>query len=138
MIQQMRCRVSFLVPALLALGGPDLAGQVLDRSVRPPAAAQPPFQLPRIETRTLPNKTGLGRLTQAMLSEGTTQRTADQIADAAAALGGTVGSTYLFTLTNNLDSALALVADQLLNPAFPQGALDRLKANTIAGLRREK
>lgn len=84
------------------------------------------------------DKIGLGDFTTAMLSEGTTSRTADQIADAVAALGGGVSATSVYTITGNVESALALMADQLLHPAFPQASLDRIKANAITGIQRQK
>jgi zinc protease len=83
-------------------------------------------------------KTGLGSFTQSMLDEGTTSRTADQIAVAAAALGGGVSATSVYTITANLDSALALMADQLLHPSFPEAALERLRANELASLQHQK
>lgn len=83
-------------------------------------------------------KTGLRGFTAAMLSEGSTSRTAEELADAAAALGSSVGPTGFYTITANLDPALTLMAEQLLQPAFPEAALERIKANAIAGLRRQK
>ena len=41
-----------------------------------------------------------------------------------------------FTIPQYFEPALALMADQLLHPAYPQAALDRIKANAIARLRR--
>ncbi|HKT79525.1 MAG TPA: pitrilysin family protein, partial [Vicinamibacterales bacterium] len=37
-------------------------------------------------------------------------------------------------LTNNLDTVLALMADVLMNPSFPQAEIDRYKTRTRAGL----
>lgn len=83
-------------------------------------------------------KEGVGALTFGMLSEGTRTRTAEQLADAYAALGTTVAPTGFTTITRNVDPALELMRDQLWEPAFPQAALDRLRANQIASLRRAK
>jgi zinc protease len=83
-------------------------------------------------------KEGIGALTFAMLSEGTKTRTAEQLADAFAQLGTTVSPTGFTTITRNVDPALELMRDQLWEPAFPQPALDRLRANQIASLRRAK
>jgi zinc protease len=83
-------------------------------------------------------KTGLGGIVANMLGEGTSTRTADQVADAAAALGGLVDATGFFTITSNIDSAFALMADQLRHPAFPEAALERVRANQIAELREAK
>lgn len=112
-----------------------------------PVAIMPDKRLPLVSVKAVidirlandpADQTGLGELTLAMLREGTTHRTADEIADAAAALGMSVAPTGFFTITANLDSALALMAKELLEPAFPQEALDRLKVNLTANLKRWK
>ncbi|MDF1502319.1 pitrilysin family protein [Roseisolibacter sp. H3M3-2] len=83
-------------------------------------------------------KEGTGALAFAMLAEGTTTRTAEQLADAFAELGTAVAPTGFLTVTGNVDRALELMRDQLWNPAFPQAALDRIRANQVANLRRLK
>jgi predicted Zn-dependent peptidase len=85
-----------------------------------------------------PGKEGIAALTAQMLAEGTTTRSADQIANAAADLGTNVSANGFFTITRYFAPSLDLMADQLLHPAFPQDAFDRVKANTIAGLERLK
>jgi len=85
-----------------------------------------------------PGKEGLAALTAQMLAEGTTTRSADQIANAAAEIGTAVSATGFFTITQYVEPSLGLMADQLLHPAFPQDAFDRVKANTLAGLERLK
>jgi zinc protease len=85
-----------------------------------------------------PGKEGVSALTAQMLAEGTATRSADQIANAAADLGTDVSATGFFTITRFFAPSLELMADQLLHPAFPQDAFDRVKANTIAGLERLK
>jgi zinc protease len=81
-------------------------------------------------------KEGLASVTFAMLGEGTATRSADQLSDAFAALGNGVSPTGFLTITKNLAPSLALMADQLENPAFPQEALDRIRANRLADLKR--
>ncbi|MGI8509522.1 MAG: M16 family metallopeptidase [Gemmatimonadaceae bacterium] len=81
-------------------------------------------------------KTGLSATLTSMLSEGTTTRTADQLADAFAEIGNRVSPTRFYTITGNVDRSLELMADELRHPSFPQAALDRVKANQIAQLRR--
>ncbi len=83
-------------------------------------------------------KEGVSALTAQMMAEGTTSKTADQIAQAEADLGNGVSATGFFTITRNVDGSLALMADQLLHPLFPQASLDRIKSNTIAGIQRQK
>jgi zinc protease len=83
-------------------------------------------------------KEGVATLTSQMLSEGTTTRTADQLAEAFADLGNTVRPDGFTTVKANVDSSLALLADMLLHPAFPQASLDRIRQNSIAALKRSK
>jgi len=82
------------------------------------------------------DKDGLVIVLQQMLSEGTTSMTADQLAEAFADLGNSVSPTSFTTITRNVDRSLALMADMLTHPAFPQPALDRIRANEIASLKR--
>jgi zinc protease len=81
-------------------------------------------------------KAGLSQLVNQMLAEGTTTRTADQLAEAFADLGNAVTAQGFTTITRNLDRSLELMGDMLMHPAFPDSALTRNKANTIAQLRR--
>jgi zinc protease len=82
---------------------------------------------------------GLASLAAALLDEGTSTRTALQIADQQAFLGvrlntgaGWDASTVsLHTPTAQLDSALALFADVVLNPSFPQAEVERLRAERL-------
>ncbi len=82
------------------------------------------------------DKDGLVAVLQQMLPEGTTTRTADQLAAAFADLGNNVSPTGFTTITPNVDRSLALMADMLMHPAFPQASLDRIRANQIAALKR--
>ncbi len=81
-------------------------------------------------------KAGLANLVNGMLVEGTTTRNADQLAQEFADIGTNVTPQGFTTITRNLDRALALMGDMLMNPAFPDSALQRNKANTVAQLRR--
>ena len=81
-------------------------------------------------------KAGLSQLVNQMLTEGTTTRTADQLAEAFADLGNQVTPQGFTTITRNLDRSLELMGDMLMRPAFPDPALARIKANTMAQLRR--
>jgi len=85
-----------------------------------------------------PGKEGVSALTSQMLAEGTASRSAEAIAKAEADLGTSVGATGFFTIPAYFESAITLMTDQLLHPAFPQGALDRIKANAITRLQRLK
>lgn len=82
------------------------------------------------------DRAGLANLVNGMLVEGTTTRSADQLAQAFADLGTQVTPQGFTTIDQNLDRALELMADMLMHPAFPEAALARNKANTLANLRR--
>ena len=88
------------------------------------------------------SKTGTASLVSALLTEGTANRTALQIADQAAFLGiqlnassGWEQSTVsLHTPTAQLDSALALFSDVALRPSFPAPDLERVRKIRLTAL----
>ncbi len=79
------------------------------------------------------DKLGLAALLAAVWDEGTTHRTAEQIADELAGIGATLSITTdwdatvarLFTLKRHLPQALDVYADVLQNPTFPEAELAR-------------
>jgi zinc protease len=81
-----------------------------------------------------------------MLDEGTTSMDTLKIDDALARLGADLNSganldfsvVSLNALKENLDPSLAIYADVILNPVFPQTELDRLKRLQLAGIQQEK
>src|SRR5438552_874401 len=89
---------------------------------------------------------GTASLTLDMLDEGTTKRTALQISDTLSQLGAVlstgsqldVSSVSLSTLKDNLDPALDIFADVILNPSFPQADFQRQQRQRLARIRREK
>ncbi|HEU5040872.1 MAG TPA: pitrilysin family protein [Gemmatimonadales bacterium] len=89
---------------------------------------------------------GTASLAMAMLDEGTRTRSAIQISDQLAGLGAGLGAgssldvsaVSLEALREHLDASLALYADVILNPSFPQADFERLKRQRIAQIRREK
>jgi zinc protease len=93
-----------------------------------------------------PQKLGVGAATAQMLSEGTTSRSGDQLADAqqllgtriVANIGGETGTVGFTALSSKLDPALDLLADMLLNPSFPADALERLRAQRLVQLTQAK
>lgn len=88
------------------------------------------------------DRAGLAGLTADMLTVGTTTRTALQIADQAAYLGisltaasGWDATTVaLSTPTAQLDSALALFADVVLHPTFPDSDFARVQKERLTSL----
>jgi zinc protease len=87
-------------------------------------------------------KMGTAALVAAMLTEGTTTRSALQIADQAAYLGVQLNassgweqsSVSLHTPTAQLDSALALFGDVALRPSFPTADLERVRKVRLTAL----
>ncbi|HEX8849074.1 MAG TPA: pitrilysin family protein [Gemmatimonadaceae bacterium] len=91
-------------------------------------------------------KPGLASMTMQMLDEGTTSRTAPQIADQLASLGANLSAgadldamfVSLNVLKDKLDPALAIYSDVILHPSFPQSDLDRVKKIQLANIQQEK
>ncbi|MEM7500757.1 MAG: pitrilysin family protein [Pseudomonadota bacterium] len=89
---------------------------------------------------------GTSSLAMAMLDEGTAKRTALEISDEAALLGAGIGAgsgidsstVSLNALSANLDESLDLYTDIILNPAFPEQELERLRKQRLAGIQQEK
>lgn len=89
---------------------------------------------------------GTARLAMNMLDEGTASRTSLQISEEIDRLGANfytgsnLDQSYLSlnALKQNLEPALGIFADVLLNPAFPQTDLDRLKKEQLVSIQREK
>jgi predicted Zn-dependent peptidase len=87
-------------------------------------------------------KGGVANLTSSMLTEGTTSRSALEIADQVAFLGIglNAGSSWdaatinLHTPTSQLDSALALFSDVVLHPAFRTEDFERVRKNRLTSL----
>lgn len=88
------------------------------------------------------NRAGVADLVANMLTEGTTTRSALQIADQMAYLGVTLSSSSgwdattvrLSTPTAQIDSALALFADVSLHPSFPTSEFARVKQERLTAL----
>jgi zinc protease len=93
-----------------------------------------------------PGKLGVASFASAMLSEGTTTKSGDQLADAQQLLGTRIstsvgdesGSMGFTALSDKLQPALDLMADMMLNPSFPADALERLRAQRLVRLTQEK
>jgi predicted Zn-dependent peptidase len=93
-----------------------------------------------------PEMAGLAEMTANMLDEGTKTRTALQISDQIAGLGATLatGSSWdastasLSTLTKNLDAAMAIWADVILNPGFSDKEFGRVRDNVLTAISRRK
>ena len=89
---------------------------------------------------------GTASLALDMLDEGTTKHTALQISDTLSQLGAQlftssqldVSRVALSSLKENLDPALDIFADVVLNPSFPQADFQRQQRQRLARIQREK
>lgn len=89
---------------------------------------------------------GTASLAMNMLDEGTTSLSSLEISEELEMLGAVLStgsnldtsSVSLNALTENLEPSLALFADVVLNPSFPQAELDRLKQEQLARIQREQ
>ncbi len=87
-------------------------------------------------------KTGLSGMTAEMMEEGAGGRNSLAYADAVDFLGASISAyssihssgVSLFTPLSKLDSGMALFADMLLRPAFPEQELERLRGERLTSL----
>jgi predicted Zn-dependent peptidase len=153
---------ALLLATPLAAGGQDYPPQ-------PALGTPKPFSVPTSETYRLPNgmqvtlipygiapkavvslrvaaggvdagdRTGLSGLAASMLREGAGGRSAADIAESAAAMGGNLGigtdlhetSLSLGVLSEHAGAAVKLIADVARRPDFPASELDRVRATML-------
>ena len=90
----------------------------------------------------LPSLAGSAGLASHLLTEGTDSRSPQDLADAVdrsgVTLSAVVGTDWttvsLGSLTTQLDSALALMADVVLRPSFPQSEVQRVRRQSLVEL----
>ncbi|HEV2687962.1 MAG TPA: pitrilysin family protein, partial [Bryobacteraceae bacterium] len=91
---------------------------------------------------------GLASITASMLKEGTTTRTSKQIAEDIDKLGATIGANAPWGsnganvsasgLSDNFPQWIALAADIVLNPIFPESELNKLKQRMKVQLQQQR
>jgi predicted Zn-dependent peptidase len=92
------------------------------------------------------SKPGVAEFTGAMLSEGTTTRSGDDISNALQLLGtgvrigvgGESGTVSFLSTTDKAERVLAIVEDMLVNPSFPSEAIERYRARRLVALTQAK
>jgi zinc protease len=93
------------------------------------------------------DKTGLANMTASLLDDGTKTRSAVDITNQLQAIGVNginAGSGWdstnvsVQTLTKNLDKALELYSDVIMNPVFPATEIESLRGRQLVGLRQLK
>lgn len=85
---------------------------------------------------------GLAEATAALVREGTASRSSQQIAEAIDSVGGTLFTgaslesafVVVQATSDQLDLALDLSSDIILNPTFPADELERWRSQTLSGL----
>lgn len=89
---------------------------------------------------------GTASFTLNMMDEGTTSRSALELAaemealGANASAGSNLDTSFFFgsALKVNLDKSLGLFADIVQNPSFSQAEIDRIRPSILAGIKQEK
>jgi zinc protease len=92
------------------------------------------------------DKRGLASFVASMLSEGTKNRTGDQLSadlqllgtSVNTGVGGESGAIGFFATKDKFEPTLAILQDELVNPTFPAEALDRLRARTLVNLKQAR
>ncbi len=92
------------------------------------------------------DKLGLAALTVNMLEEATVESTNEELANRLAKLGSSISigagdySTTITvrSLTENLSETLAIAAERLYSPAFNEEDFERLKGQTLQGIKQSK
>ena len=87
---------------------------------------------------------GVAHLTASMLTEGTSTRSSQQIAEELEFLGARIESTAgrehvvisTETLTTHWETAMAIVSDLVKNATFPENELERVRKERVADLSR--
>src|SRR3954469_529219 len=91
-------------------------------------------------------KPGVGEFAGAMLSEGTTTKSGDDISNALQLLGTGVrigvgnesGSIGFLATSDKVERVLQIIEDMLVNPSFPNDAIERYRARRLVALTQAK
>jgi zinc protease len=94
------------------------------------------------------DKHGLAMVTASLLREGTTQRSSRDIAEQLATLGAGLSSSAspssgessvgITGLSEHADAILAIAADVIRNPAFPESELTKYKSRFLSQLQQQR
>jgi len=92
------------------------------------------------------DRSGVSSFTASMLNQGTKTRSASDVSNQLQEIGANAGAgagwdstnVTLTTLTKNLDKALGIYSDMILNPAFPAAEFDLSKRRAMVGFRQRK
>ncbi len=92
------------------------------------------------------DKTGIANLAASLLDDGTKTRSAIEIANQLQGIGASVNANSgwdatnvtMQSLTKNLDKALEIYSDVIVNPTFPTTELENLRRRTLVSLLQQK
>jgi zinc protease len=92
------------------------------------------------------DKSGVSSLTATLLDDGTKNRSALDIANQLQAIGASVGAgsgwdstnVSMSSLTKNMDQALDIFADVIVNPTFPETELESVRRRTAGSFIQRK
>jgi zinc protease len=92
------------------------------------------------------SRRGVAGITAAMLNEGTKNRDAEALSNALQLLGSSInvnvggesGAISFQSTTGKFPQVLDILADMLVNPSFPEPALERLRAQRLVALTQAK
>ncbi len=93
-----------------------------------------------------PGKAGLTSLMASLMGEATQQRSAAEFSEALGRLGASISvspgeyetTVTLNTLAKNLDEAMPLMMERILQPAFTEQDFNRVKQQTLEGLQQQR
>jgi zinc protease len=92
------------------------------------------------------DRSGVSSMTATMLNQGTTSRSAVDIANQLQSIGASVNAgagwdssnISMQSLTKNLDQALNIYSDVVVNPSFPNTELETIRRRAIVGFAQRK
>jgi len=95
------------------------------------------------EAADAPDSRGLAAFTMNLMDEGTASMSSQELAEAQERLGASVGTSntsdrsmaVLSALSPNLAPSLDILADVVRNPAFQSAEIDRIRAQTLTGIK---
>jgi zinc protease len=87
-------------------------------------------------------KLGLARLSASLLDQGTTTKSAQELADAIDFIGGAMGAgagtdlsyVNMVVMKDSFETGMRMLSDLARNPAYSQEEIDRQKQQTLSGL----
>lgn len=91
-------------------------------------------------------RSGVASMTSGMLNQGTKTRSAVDIANSLQTIGASVnpnvswdaGTVSMQTLTKNLDQALEIYSDIVINPSFPDKELESIRRRALIGFQQRR